>query len=464
MRLIGKFGRRITFIYFAVFSAVFLFTALYFYSTLSPGAFREIRIPFLLSFLSGILIFFVLGAVLKQSLTRQIRKATEAAVRFQKGDFSEKIPIENDDELGLMAHAMNQMARSLKNRIGEIESETTKLASLLNHMTEGVLGVSENNEVLIMNPSAEAILDIPPGFGIGRSLIEVAKSPQMDEMMRKAVEIGGLVSAEIEITFPAKKFLKVNAMGIAHAESGLCGMMVFHDHTEVRALENTRREFVANVSHELKTPLTSLQGFIETLLGGALKDKEQSEKFLRIMADDSGRLARLIDDLLELSSIESKAVRFEIEPLSVREEVQKALDALSAHFEKNQISAENLVPAGEKISADRDKFQQVLLNLFDNAVKFKKPSGGQIRITSEHINEGVQILIKDFGIGIPEKDLPRIFERFYRVDKARNRDTGGTGLGLSIVKHLVEGQGGRIACQSRPGEGAAFILTLPAVS
>ena len=205
MRLVGKFGRRITLIYLAVFAAIFIFTAFFFHSVLSPQAFREIRAPFLISFISGAVILFLLGFLLKRSLTRQIQKATEAAARFQTGDFSAKIPIESDDELGLMAHAMNQMARSLKNRIREIEDEKTKLATILEHMTEGVLGVSEDHEVLIMNPSAEAILNVPKGFGIGRSLIEVSKNPRIDEMMQKAIETRGFMALETEINFPKKK-------------------------------------------------------------------------------------------------------------------------------------------------------------------------------------------------------------------------------------------------------------------
>lgn len=460
MRLVGKFGRRITLIYLAVFAAIFILTAFFFYSVLSPQAFREIRAPFLISFISGAVILFLLGFVLKKSLTRQIQKATEAAARFQIGDFSSKIPIESDDELGLMAHAMNQMARSLKNRIREIEDEKTKLATILEHMTEGVLGVSEDHEVLIMNPSAEAILNVPKGFGIGRSLIEVSKNPRIDEMMQKAIETRGFMALETEINSPRKKALNVNAIGISNAKSGLCGIMVFHDNTDLRKLENTRREFVANVSHELKTPLTSLQGFIETLLGGALKDRAQSEKFLGIMADDTRRLTRLIDDLLDLSRIESKGLPLQTEPLLLKEEIQRALEAFAPRFQENKIIAENQVPAGFKIFADRDKFRQILLNLLDNAVKFNKP-GGRILVTGKTEGNGTQISIQDTGIGMPAGDLPRIFERFYRVDKARNRDTGGTGLGLSIVKHLVEVHGGRITCQSVLEQGSTFTLVFP---
>ncbi len=401
MRLVGKFGRRITLIYLAVFAAVFLATAFYFHALLSPGAFREIRIPFFISFLSGALIFFILGAFLKKSVTRQVQKVSEAAARFQKGDFGQKVPIESDDELGLMAHAMNQMARSLKNRIREIEEEKTKLATILDHMAEGVLGVSEDHEVLIMNPSAETILNVRKGFGIGRSLIEVAKNPGMDEMMQQAIETREFVSSEIEITFPKKKILKVNAIGIRHAQSGLCGIMVFHDNTEIRNLENTRREFVANVSHELKTPLTSIQGFIETLLGGALGDRTQSEKFLSMMAEDTRRLARLIDDLLELSQIESKVLQLKPEGLLLKAEVQKALETFNRQLMENKLTAENIVPADEKIRADRDKFRQILLNLLDNAVKFNKP-GGRITIASKRTAGEIQISIQDTGAGILE--------------------------------------------------------------
>jgi len=238
---------------------------------------------------------------------------------------------------------------------------------------------------------------------------------------------------------------------------------VLHDITEMRRLENLRKDFVANVSHELKTPLTSIKGFVETLLGGALRDGEHGTAFLKMMEEDAKRLERLIDDLLKLSEIESKEVPLKISPLDLKAEVESVLSTFQHQIEKKRIVVENQISEDPfpKVKADRDKLRQVLINLIDNGIKFNR-DGGRIVLGAEVTEEKeIRISVEDSGIGIPKKDIPRIFERFFRVDKARSRELGGTGLGLAIAKHIIEAHGGTVSCASELGKGSTFSFTLP---
>ncbi len=248
------------------------------------------------------------------------------------------------------------------------------------------------------------------------------------------------------------------------AEGGASLVVVAQDVTDVRKLERMRRDFVANVSHELKTPLTSIKGLVETLLNGALEDTGNNRRFVSMIDEDATRLTRLIDDLLDLSQIESKSTPMRLQPVALH----LFFEELETRF-RNQLDAQGVVwdlkvPSGApRIEADPDRLRQIFVNLIDNAIKFNKPNG-RVAISADADAAWVRITVADTGAGIPEKDLPRIFERFYRVDKARSRELGGTGLGLSIVKHLVELHRGRIDVTSQAGMGTAFVVTLPVFS
>lgn len=349
------------------------------------------------------------------------------------------------------------------------------LLIILNSMVEGVVAVSKEKEVLMANLSASSIFRISPENAAGRSLIEFVKNEEIERLVDEVLENHNLSSREIELNRPAKMVLKVNALGHVDGQSDIGAILVFHDMTEIRRLENLRKDFVANVSHELKTPLTSIKGFIETLLSGALRDPVRAEPFLRMMEEDAERLTRLIDRLLELSKIESGEIVLKKEELDPWREVEKILALFQPRLAAEKIEVIQKIPSDGNIRvlADRDALKQIFTNLIDNAVKFNR-KGGQITIdvavphpSPLPAGEGrvrgtfVEISIEDNGIGIPEKDLPRVFERFYRVDKTRSREAGGTGLGLAIVKHLVEAHGGRVSCNSEPGKGSRFSFTLP---
>ena len=443
---------------FAFFLAVLFFILS---KILSPETFTSSMPALVMAGALGLGIFAAAGLFLNLRFSKRVHQLIQEISRMGKG----KIPTAKqgfpENELESISEAASHMARALSRKISAIEEEKNKLAGILHHMTEGVLGVDQDLQVLIANPSAAAMLDIPLKQIAGKSLIETTRHHEIEDIMLRAMKTGRVMTTSFEISYPEKKFLQASAVGVGASEGGICGILVFYDMTEIRNLENTRREFVANVSHELRTPLTSIKGFIETLLEGALKDPERSAHFLNIMQEDTERLARLIDDLLELSSLESGQTRLKLQPVSIKDEIEKALAALEPRLLKKNITVEKKIPAGvPQISADRDKLKQVLLNLLDNAIKFNR-DGGRIIISASLSNGNLEVGVSDTGSGIPAEAVDRVFERFFRVDKARSRDAGGTGLGLAIVKHIVEAHSGRVSCENAPGQGALFKFYLP---
>lgn len=421
-----------------------------------------VRHPVWVGTAAGIVLVFVLGLWLGRKVTSRISQMTRAAARYARGDLNEKVLIDGRDEIQTLGDSLNKMAQSIRSRMGEFEAERTKLSAILGNMSEGVMAVDKNRQVLLANPSAEQIFDVQAGTAVGKSLMSLTKKPQLDELMARAVREGKSAVQEIEIAqHNGTRVLQANAVGLSEAADLVAGIMVLSDMTKVRRLENLRREFVANVSHELKTPLTSIRGFIETLLSGALEDVKTSERFLRLMEDDAGRLERLIQDLLEISRLEDKQVNLKFQSVDLSAEAAHAVEHLQPQLKEKTIRIENKISeALPGVQADKDRVRQVFLNLLDNAIKFNRPDGW-IRMEAFLENGRVKILIEDSGIGIPSQAKGRIFERFFRVDKARSREMGGTGLGLSIVKHIVEVHGGEVACESEYGKGSKFYFSLP---
>ena len=307
----------------------------------------------------------------------------------------------------------------------------------------------------------ERILNLRRQEIIGHNLLEVLFDYKIHAMLLDAVRNQQAATQELQWAGPPARSLSASVAGIQDPASAVAGVLVLTDMTQIRKLENLRRDFVANVSHELKTPLTSIHGFIETLLGGALNDRKQSEHFLRLMEEDTARLSRLIQDILELSKIESGQTLLTLAALNLQQESRKAVEKLRPALEQKKITIENKITSAiPEVLADRDKLAQVFLNLLDNAVKFNR-SGGSIILSAEQSAGFVRVSIEDSGQGIAPADLPRVFERFYRSDRARARETGGTGLGLAIVKHLVEAHGGRIWFHSEEDHGSTFSFTIP---
>lgn len=440
--------------YAAVLTAVFITPAFLY---LIPGVQSWVYFP--TTFLLGLVSFTFLDRYLKKKLKKEILILTRAVKKYGKGDFSSPLPSWKNDAVDVLTGTIAQNFQILHSKVAGSEKETEKLSMMLRHMSEGVVGIGPDLRIIICNPRALEIL----GFGknpMGKSLIELTHHPEIDGMMRKTLRTLESTSNEIAITYPSKKNLKVSAAATG-AREGLCGVLVLHDITEIKKLETLRKDFVANVSHELRTPLTSIKGFIEVLQSGGMKNPEQAERFLAMMRDDSDRLHRLIEDLLTLSSMESGAAHLNLTDLVISEEISKVLSALNPQILKKEIQITVNIPSNlARAHADQDKLQQVLINLIDNAIKFNLQSG-KIDISAKTQGRMLEISVKDSGPGIPEDSLSRVFERFFRVDKARNREEGGTGLGLSIVKHIVELHGGSVSCESMLGQGSTFRFTIP---
>lgn len=425
-----------------------------------------VRYPVLLVMLFSIIAVLFAAFITRRYMTRQMNQVARGLQRFTRSGFTEPIMLPEDEEFKTFSRVMADIAQIMKERISQIESEKNKVTRILQNMSEGVIALDRDFRITLVNGAAEKILHLSNERLLGKNFFQTFRDPALERALSEAMREQTLKTLETSLPSARGKTLHLNAFGIApgsEEESQVCGILVIYDITQIRRLENMRRDFVANVSHELRTPLTSIKGFIETLLDGALQDTKQSEHFLRLMQEDTHRLNRLIEDLLELSKIEAKETPLNKKPLSLHQEAEKALASLASQLRAKEITVENKIPAepGYRVNADQDRLQQILLNLLDNAIKFNAYKGA-ITLRAETLENKIKISIADTGPGIPEEARTRVFERFFRLDKARSRELGGTGLGLSIVKHLVEAHGGQISCENIPGKGARFSFTLPA--
>ncbi len=463
-----KLGRKIAVAYLFLLVLLISFTGWFISFTLEKQAPADVgqmlalvRGATVVSVITGVIFVILFGFFLGRRVGRRVEEMTRAAERYARGDLSQKIELDAQDELKSLSDAMNDMADSLRDRIADMEAEKSQLNAILENMAEGIIAVDSESRVLLINSGAEKIIGKKQSQVLGVPLLEVTKNPDIDELMNQVICVPKVVHREIELYRPDEKTIKVSALGLEKCEGGVCGILVLYDVTEIKRLENLRRDFVANVSHELRTPLTSIKGFLETLISGALKDPDRARDFLGRMDEDASRLTRLINDLLDLSRIESGQLKMKIEPVDLAEQIEETLATFHPRLEEKKIFVVNLISSAKlpHVLADPDKLKQVLVNLVDNAIKFNRPAG-QIKFSAETMNDRVKVSIEDSGSGIPNDDLLRIFERFYRVDKARAREEGGTGLGLAIVKHIIEAHGGEVFCESVIGMGTKFSFTL----
>ncbi len=394
-------------------------------------------------------------------VSRPLSEMSTIAKAMAQGDFSKKASIPSRDEVGELAQSLNSMSEEIRDKIEKINSERAKLNLVLSSMFEGVIVTDEKENIILMNPSLRKLflLDSNPE---GKKPLEVIRNTAVEDMIERIIKgKQHLATEEIVINTPEEKILKVNGVPIMRNNRLEGAILVFHDITELRRLEKIRQDFVANVSHELRTPISSIKGYAETLLEGALEDKDNAKEFISIIYQDSNRLANLINDLLDLSKIESGKMKMsfvELDPISL---IKRAVTVIENQAKAKSIALKINIPQGlPKIKVDETRFSQVMINLLDNAIKYSS-EGGSATISAKVVNNALQIDISDTGIGISEKDLPRIFERFYRVDKARSRELGGTGLGLSIVKHIVSAHGGQVWVKSELELGSTFSFTIP---
>jgi two-component system phosphate regulon sensor histidine kinase PhoR len=389
-----------------------------------------------------------------------LEEMTRAAESIANGRMDLKVRERSEDEIGQLAKAFNAMTRKLSSTFDQLKNDKNEIEAVLSSMVEHVIAVDASGKVIFINPAAEKLFGIRGDNVRGRPFMEAVRQAAVSEILKSVMGDDTERFEEIRLILPEERFFEARAVPMQGVRSERRYLLVLHDVTRIRKLEQVRREFVSNVSHELKTPLTSIQGYAETLLAGALADSKHNRDFVDTIFKEADRLNRLVNDLLDLASIESGRKKPQITEFELAAVVNEVHGMARSRTEKTGVRIENRVPPAFLIQADKDQMKQLLLNLIDNAVKFNLPNGS-VAVESSESPEAVTFSIKDTGIGIPEKDLPRIFERFYRIDKSHSREIEGTGLGLAIVKHIVEAHGGSIRAESVPGSGSNFTITLP---
>jgi two-component system phosphate regulon sensor histidine kinase PhoR len=350
------------------------------------------------------------------------------------------------------------MALALRGRLAALAGERDERERMLAHMSDGVALVDAQDRIVHANHSLAGLVGaaLPPA--VGTAFREFARSPELADLLRVAREREQPVESDVRLWTPEQRRVRVTATRLAGSESGAV-LLVLHDLTEAELLNQVRQDFVANVSHELKTPLTSVRGYAETLLDGGLDDLAHREEFVRIIRDQASRLESMVDDLLSLAELERPDARLRLSSFDLRDAALRQIAMMRGRADRAGLALELESGAPAPLEADRMRVEQVFANLLDNATKYTE--AGEVRVRIGAGNGHVWCEVRDTGPGIPADDLPRVFERFYRVDKARSRDKGGTGLGLAIVKHIVSLHGGRVAAESTPGEGSAFRFDLP---
>jgi two-component system phosphate regulon sensor histidine kinase PhoR len=422
------------------------------------------------------LLAMALAFWLARRIALPIQELTDGAGKIAAGDYGQKVYATGAAEVRTLARTFNHMSERLSSQFAELDEERQQLRAILSGMIEGVVALDARQRILFANERALSLLDLTGQAVIGRKLWEVVRQRGLTELVRKALADPEPCREELTWNGPAARNLTAHAARL-QGTVARGAVLVLHDTTELRRLERLRQDFVANVSHELKTPLAVIQACVETLLDGAAEDAQHRGQFLQRISDQGHRLHSLILDLLSLARIEAGAEAFAFQPVALSEVVTACLErhwaraeAKHQNFEvdfdgevRNFNHASNgavAVAAPVMAWADEEAIGQILDNLVDNAVKYT-PEGGRIRVRSWLDGEYACLDVEDTGIGIPERDLPRIFERFYRVDKARSRELGGTGLGLSIVKHLVQAMHGTVKASSVVGQGSTFQVRLP---
>lgn len=416
-----------------------------------------------------IILFVIAGLIsfrMATSLTLPLEKIIKVARRISQIDYDARVQLERHDEVGQLGNAINAMADSLQNQVKRIRDNEDLIQSVLDNMTSGILMIDVKGNIAVINPAAEEMLKVKSVHVLGKSFTEMKQHYELSKVFKEGISQRIPIHEERSLYYPEEKLMRIDGVPMLDEEGSYKGILfLLQDVSAIRRLENMRSEFVANVSHELKTPIAAVKGFAETLLGGGVTDEKTARAFLQIIYDESERLNRLISDILDLSKIESKRIPMDYSPVHLSSFFTSVLETMNTMADKKGISLERDIPDDLFVEADEDKLRQIFINLLSNAINYTQ-EGGRVKLTVRHLEhdndeDRVQFTVMDTGLGIPKKDLPRIFERFYRVDKARSRGSGGTGLGLSIVKHLVDMHKGRLSVESELNIGSSFIVELP---
>ena len=427
------------------------------------GAIDRVRQPILRDLFLIVFCSLVLALMFSVRVISPIRKLAAFTEKVRTGKISGKIRIESRDEIGALAEDINGIVEVLQEKIRTADEERRELQSVFAGMAEGIMVLDKENRIETLNRGMEEMIGARSGEFFGRTILEAFRNIPLHDALVRFRATGETVSQEITLGEENPIVLDATISAIQdETDEARKTMLVFHDVTRLKKLERIRTDFAANVTHEIKTPLTAIIGFMETLLQGAVDDRLTARKFLETVQENAQRLNRLVDDLLTLSGFELGDMTLHLEGLSLTDILDQVLAVVTARVSEKNLRIVKKIPAeAPKIMADRDRLAQILLNIVDNAVKFT-PAGGTVTVTASSEEQGcLTVRIADTGIGIPKGEIPRLGERFYRVDKTRSRELGGTGLGLSIVKHLMKAHGGRMAIDSTPGHGTTVSLFLP---
>ena len=404
--------------------------------------------------LFGLVVAIFLSFLLSKTITTPVEKLTDQAARIAAGDFTSSAQIQSEDEIGILSDTFDEMSAQLETTLRQVEEERNKLDTLFQHMADGMVAFDSDGMLLQFNAAAEEMLD--------RKLDESLRYTDVFPEVQVRQEDVALDGRSIEIDYAAgTRFLMIYFAPIRLGAEGKGLMAVLHDVTEQRKLDDSRREFVANVSHELRTPLTNVRGYAETLMSADDIDRDIQMRFLGVISSEADRMTRIVKDLLTLTRLDYNRMEMHMQRMDLRELGQKAAAAMEGQAKNQGLTLTCDLPAEmPAVTGDPERIQQVIINIITNAIKYNKPQGG-IAITGGVEAEQVFLRVEDTGIGVPKADLERLFERFYRVDKARSRESGGTGLGLAIAKQIVETHGGRIGFDSEYGKGSIVTLYLP---
>lgn len=407
--------------------------------------------------------FAFLAYQIRRSLGQPLEGLEEGMDKITAGHLNWRMPGGyTQDEAALLRARFNRMAEGIQERMENLSRSLAESEAILSGMEEGVLILDLKGRVQKMNASMGLIVPQLSPRDVGKHFLEVFRDPELNELFQETLARRAGQSRSLSLLSQPGKFFHVQSSLIHDSSAGAGGVVVvFHDMTDVKRLERVRQDFVANVSHELRTPLTAVKGYVEALLDGGLVNGAQAGEFLKVIDRHVARMDKIVSDLLLLSEVESTNRGLRIESLSIAELIASASEAVAPEAESKGQTLEVKVPPDlPRMEGDAQKLYQAVVNLMVNAVRYT-PERGFITVSAHSVEKGLEVTVADNGIGIPAADLPRIFERFYRVDKGRSRELGGTGLGLSIVKHIAEAHGGRVLVESKPGQGSRFTLFLP---
>jgi two-component system phosphate regulon sensor histidine kinase PhoR len=420
----------------------------------------EIRWQILKMLLLALLPALAVALYLSRRLSGQFSQITGYAQKLAKGDFRARLPEMGRGEMGELALTLRRTGEQLRSTFEQLQEERSRFAAAVNGIGEGIFVSDRKLRTVLYNPAMEQMLPQARLYK-GAELTELGL-PQITDLIQRVVDTGEACAVDITLQEPVERSWKVSCAPIQSRKGKVQAVVaVFFDITELERVDRMRKDFVINVSHELRTPLAAIQGYAETLLDGAIDEPETNRRFMKILWQNAERLAELTADLMTLSQIEVKTREFAFSPHPVNELLQQAADSIRAIADKKEIRVDVEEATGDlAVECDAGAIHQVLTNLLDNAAKYT-PEGGLLTLEARRRDGRVEFSVRDTGVGIPAEHIPRLFERFYRVDKARSRELGGTGLGLAIVKHLVMAHRGAVRVESEPGKGSTFFFELP---